>query len=167
MEALKDHIFTDLRNAIEYKDYEALERFVEEHIALREKVNSTDQKLLEIKFEIKELTLSMREGFKQNAIKFEAVDKQFKAVDKRFEDLIYLMDKRFEAVDKYFESVYKRFESVDKRFESVDKRFESVDKRFDIIEKRLSFQLRITIILFIASLTILGGLMTGLKFLFE
>ncbi len=92
-----------------------------------------EQKHFVDKFEIKEIIIEMKEGFKR--------------MDQRFQDLIREMNARFETQDKRFEAIDKRFEDLiremNARFETQDKRFQDLiremNARFEFINKKINF----------------------------
>ncbi len=125
MPDLAEILEEELEEAVGVKDKKALKRYIAlllANIVDKHALSSLDNKLEELKSDVKVLAEVMREGFRQ--------------IDKRFEELTYQMDKRFEAVDKRFEDL---IHCMDKRFEAVDKRFEMVDKRFKDMNKRIGF----------------------------
>jgi len=119
MPDLAEILEEELEEAVGVKDKKALKRYIAlllANTADKPALSSLDNKLEELKSDVKVLAEVMREGFRQ--------------IDKRFEELTHQMDKRFEAVDKRFEDL---IHYMDKRFEMVDKRFEDMNKRIGFI----------------------------------
>jgi|Deesub1362A_J573_1020465.scaffolds.fasta_scaffold08816_2 hypothetical protein len=75
----------------------------------------------------------------------EQIEKNRKETNERFERLERENAKRFEAIERRFEAMErenaKRFEAIERRFEAMErenaKRFEAIDKRFEMLIKEM------------------------------
>ncbi len=112
-EVLEDELF----EAITKKDKQAIKHFVmiiTENIESKENKDAAEKRNAELLIKLKEIEVTIKEGFKafekrfeQIDKRFEQVDKRFEQVDKRFEEMIHYMDRRFEDVDKRFSMMFK------------------------------------------------------------
>ena len=117
MEQLSELLRTELEEAVEVKNSQALRRFT---ILLSENIVSKreyDRDYGGLRGDIRVLTETM---------------------DRRFDDLIHQMDKRFDEVNTRFEDVNARFEDVNARFEDQSRRFEDQNRRFEDMNGRFN-----------------------------
>jgi flagellar capping protein FliD len=108
VESLGQLLEEELSEAVEVKNPKSFHRFIlllTENLVEKQRHEEVTN---EIRSDLKEVIIIMRE-------RFEAVDKRFESVDKRFESV----DKRFEDMNKRFEDMNNRFDGMNKRFSGL------------------------------------------------
>jgi uncharacterized protein (DUF885 family) len=128
MEELSDILEKELKKAVEIRDPDSLHRYV---VILTQRL--VEQRTHEAAYstlldEIRQISVSMQQGFELMEKRFAALDERFAAQLERFNAI----DHRFDTQEKHFEALQKQ---IDERFRAQEQRFEDMNKRFFGIQR--------------------------------
>jgi flagellar capping protein FliD len=92
------------------------------------------------------------------------LDEELVTIRKIMDERFAKMDERFAKMDERFTKMDERFTKMDERFTKMDERFAKMDERFGVLSDKISEIYKWMFGCFIGTITILGSLMTFLKF---
>jgi len=132
MKELAEMLEEELAQAFEVKNPRSLHRYVQLLTRNYVEAEPHERQFNELNGSIKEMLVSMQEGFRR-------MDERFAAQDQRFEERFAAQDRRFESLQKQMDERFAASQKqIDERFAAQERRFEEMNRRFDSQHRLIS-----------------------------
>ena len=156
MKDLAEILEEEFSEAVEVKNPKSLHRCFALLTNTYVEQDTHERRYNELTSSIKEMLVSMKEGFRRVDERFEAQQKQ---MDERFTALQKQMDIRFEATQKQMHDQFTALQKqIDERFTAQEHRFDDMNRRFDKQHTLISLGFAaITLIIAAFNLTLILG----------